>query len=127
MDEEEKSRGIESKGNKSFKRIKKVFLINAILLLPCTYLTLFKFFNADPSVQSKIWTSGFLGLTLPVVFLRILYIPYIVTFAVGIAYFVFLVKEKPQIKDYLFYFVLLIVSILGLFSLEEVFMAAMGI
>ncbi len=111
----------------NYKRIRKLTIINTILLLPCTYLTVFNFVNTDTSIQNSIWTRGFLGLTLPIVFLRIFYLPYITSTILSIAYFSFLKKSKFPKKETLFFAILFIITILGLLSLETVFDASMSV
>ena len=115
------------KESKKFRIIKKFFIINTILLLPCAYLTIFKLFNPDYSHQQEIWTFEFLGLILPVVLMRTLLLPYICTLTCGSGYFIYLLKSKFPKKELITFAICLIITILGLLSLEEAFAAAMGI
>ena len=111
----------------SFKKIKKLFIINDILLLPCVYLTfaniLIKIFDADVNV----WTRSFLGLTLPIVFLRIFFVPYIASIILSILYFINLKKKNFPKKEVVSFIVLFLICIVGLISVEPVFYAAMGV
>ena len=114
----------DEKYKESFKIIKFAFLVNTVLLLPCAYLTIFKLISANPD---SIWSFGFLGLTLPIVLLRCFYLPYIFTVVLSIIYLKYLIQLKFPIKDLLLFILLITICILGLLSLEEVFLAAMGI
>ncbi len=118
---------LNEKDMKRFKKIKKFFIINTVLLLPCSYLTVFKFIYTDPNIQNEIWTHSFLELTIPIVFLRCFFIPYIASVILSIYYFVFLIKTKFLKKDFIMFIVLFTLTILGLLSLEEVFLAGMSI
>ena len=75
----------------------------------------------------SIWQRWFLGLTLPVVFLRIFLLPYLFSALIAGGYVWLLWRSGFPKKELLLFIVLLAVCILGLVSLEPVFWAAMGV
>ena len=86
-----------------------LYVLNTLLLLP--------------------WTHGrlFLGAVLPIVGLRIYYIPYISSAILTAGYIYLIKKHICSDKERIFFSILLIITILGLISLEMVYSAVMGI
>lgn len=59
--------------------------------------------------------------------LRIYYIPDIVFLVLTVQYIIFLKMDKPPKGEYIIFWVLLVINILGLILLDILFSAAMGI
>ncbi len=119
--------------NKYRKTAWILLIIEDVLLLPCVVLSIYRFIEfCGADFQYAIWTRGFLGLTLPIIFLRIFFIPYITA---GIILFLlirsFVIDKQQNIqmnkREVLFYLIASIICILGLLSVEQVFWAGMGV
>ena len=115
------------KANQALSNIKIPSAINAILLLPCAYVTVINILAEITGVYYWPWTRSFLGFILPVVLLRCFFIPYICTPVFAIIHFCMLRKRGYPKKEVGLFILLLIISVLGLVSLEEVFWAAMSV
>lgn len=98
-----------------------LYVLNTLLLLPCAYFTL--------ALVTPLRTHGrlFLGAVLPIVGLRIYYIPYISSTILTAGYIYLIKKHICSDKERIFFSILLIITILGLISLEMVYSAVMGI
>ena len=59
--------------------------------------------------------------------LRIYYIPNIVFLVLTVLYIIFLKMDKPPKREYIIFWVLLVINILGLILLDILFSGAMGI
>lgn len=112
---------------KQLRTIQILYVLNLALLLPCVYATVVGVLNHFFEIDLHIWTRGFLGLTLPIIFLRILFLPYILSAILNAAYIWLLVKVKCFAKEVVLFAFLLLICILGLLSVEQVFWAGMGI
>ena len=62
-----------------------------------------------------------------IVELRIYYIPNIVFLVLTVLYIIFLKIDKPPKREYIVFWVLLVINILGLILLDILFSGAMGI
>ncbi len=106
--------------------MKTLFIVNDILLFPCAICTVWEFISWFADIGS-IWQRWFLGLTLPIVFLRIFLLPYLFSVLIVAGYLWALWKNGFPKKETLLFIALLIICALGLISLEPVFWAAMGV
>ena len=99
-------------------------LVLDLVLLPCAFVTVFRFAALFVPLRETFWTRAFLGWTLPVVFLRCLYLPYAAAAVLLPLSAAVLIRARSRRAAIL---CLAAVCILGLLSLEAVFAAAMGI
>ena len=123
--------------SKSLRKIAWILLaIEDILLLPCVMLSgyrLIEFCGAD--FHYAIWNSGFLGLILPIVFLRCFFLPYITLGIIIILLTVSLIIEKKgsiktigmDQKEKRKFFLAGIICLIGLLSVEVAFNGAMSV
>lgn len=116
-----------SSDGKKLRIIKLLYIINLIPLLPCFYATVAEVLYHFFEIYLPVWSRGFLGLTLPIIFLRIFYLPYIISAILNVVYLWYLIKEKSSAKEVILFAFLLSICILGLLSVENVFNAGMGI
>lgn len=107
-------------------RLKLLFALNDLPLLPCAYVTLWSFAGQFTEVPN-IWTRGFLGWILPVTFLHCFYLPYLCSAAITFCSLRYLVQTRFPPKDTLIFSGLLLLCLLGLASVETVFAAAMSV
>ena len=114
------------KSEKRLRTVKLWYVINLIPLLPCVYVTVAKILSFY-KIYLPIWSRLFLGLTLPVIFLRIFYLPYVISTVLNVVYPWLLAKEKHSAKEIILFVFFLIICVLGLLSVETVFNAGMGI
>ena len=112
-----------NKSTGALRVIRILYVIDTLLLMPCAVIEVAKLLK----LEVNFWTRGYLGFLLPVVFLRIIFIPYIATPVLTVLYGYFLRKAKGSKLEYILFALMLIICILGLLSLELVFNAAMGI
>ncbi len=115
------------------KALRIILIINAFALLPCAIGTILGDFFYDipidkiPILLKYILMPAFIV----AIFLRCLFLPYIFLAFTTVAYPIMFIKDKKEGKvsvPEIIYFVLLTaVCILGVFSLEPRFAAAMGI
>ena len=113
--------------NKVLKIIKILYIINLIPLLPCVYLTLTEVISRLTGSSIGVWSRAFLGFTLLIVFLRIFFLPYILSFLLSLAYLFVLIKCKAAKREIIVFLLMLLLCVLGLLSVEKVFWAAMGV
>lgn len=102
-----------------------LYFLHLIPLYPCIYLTFTRIIRHDP--LHWVWSHDFLGATLLIILARCFFLPYIVSALLSGAYIYHLEKENyPKVEKILFG-IMLILCIMGLFSVEAVFDAGMGI
>lgn len=102
-----------------------LYFLHLIPLYPCIYLTFTRIIGSDP--LNWVWSRDFLGATMPIIFGRILFLPYIISGFLSGAYIYHLEKEYyPKVETTIFV-IMLILCIMGLVSVKAVFDAGMGI
>ena len=116
-----------NKHHTSFITVKILYIINAITLLPCSCITVINLLERLGIIHVWPWNRFFLGMILPVALLRCLYFPYIITAALSVIYAIMLWKTRSPAKEIVLFIVILLVCVLGVFSVEEAFRAAMSV
>lgn len=116
-----------NKHHSRFITVKILYIINAITLLPCSFITVINMLERLGIIHVWPWDRFFLGFIIPVALLRCLYLPYIITVVLSLIYAVMLWKNKSPIKEIVIFIVVLLVCVLGIVSVEEVFHAAMSV
>lgn len=117
--------------NAKWKRLVRLayilFTALDMLLLPCVYITVIRALSYFGIITISPWTRGFLGSAMPIVFLRILFIPYILPVALNAVLLIRHFKHDHRAKNAIVIALLNFICIIGLFSMETVFHAVMSV
>ena len=99
---------------------KKIIIIRVLYILSIVLFSPFFGIVAEIVGMGKKYLSCLISL-------RIYYIPDIVFLVLTVLYIIFLKTNKPPKKEYIIFWVLLVINIIGLIFLDILFSAAMGI
>ena len=98
-----------------------------VLLLPCFFITVIRILSYSGIIDISPWTRGFLGAAMPIVFLRILFIPYLLPVALDAVLLIHHFRHDRTAKNAIFIALLNLVCVFGLFSMETVFHSVMSV
>lgn len=117
--------------NAKWKRLVRLayilFTTLDVLILPCVYITVIRIMKYFGIIAISPWTRGFLGTVLPIVFLRILLIPYFLPVALDAVLLIHHFKHDRTAKNAIMIALLNFICTMGLFSMETVFKATMSV